>query len=295
MSDATGEQGSAVDTQVDSVQNDDVQDESQSFIGEDGTFEEGWIDALVPEDLRHLGDYKPILNVAQLAKEFGHAKTLIGRQGKGIMPLAKDAGPSEKAAYFEALGRPKTPDDYKIAVPEGMEEMYTPDVLQGPLHDMYELGLTQEQAQGMVAIDAKRAQETLAQREASQKVAYDEGLKALKVEWGDAFPQKMQQANAVIEQGVPAEKKDELLERWGNDPDLVRALSKMGELLLEDTMPDAGGAGARASTPDELESQAKELMQTPGYIDGKLPEATKNRLTKEIHALYEKARMAREA
>jgi len=288
MAEDTGEQDSAVDTQEDSVQT-----ETKSFIGDDGAFEEGWIDAYVPEDLRHLGDYGPILNVAQLAKEFGHAKTLIGRQGKGIMPLTKEAGPTEKAAYYEALGRPKTPDDYKIVVPEGMEEMYQPDALKDSMQVMHDLGLTQEQAQGMVAMDAARVQEAMTQRDAAQKAAYDEGVKTLKAEWGDAYPQKMHQANAVIEQGVPADQKEELLERWGNDIELTRALSKMGELLLEDTMADAGGAGERASTPDELENKAKELIQTPGYLEGRLPEATVNRLRKEIHALHEKARAAR--
>jgi len=295
MPETTGEQSSAVETQADSVQNDDVQGESQTFIGEDGTFKEGWIDALVPEDLRHLGDYRAITNVSQLAKGFGHATALIGRQGKGIMPLAEDAGPTEKEAYYEALGRPKTASDYEIDVPEGMEELYSPETLEGPLQAMHELGLTQTQAQGLVAMDAARAQDAMTQRDAAQQTAYDDGIKSLKVEWGDAFDQKMHQANSVIEQGVPADKKEELIAKWGNDLDLVRALSKMGELLLEDTMPDAGGAGERASTPDELEAQAKELMQTPGYIDIRLPEATSRRLAKEISALYAKARAARKA
>lgn len=271
-----------------------VQEEPKSFIGADGTFQEGWIDAYVPEDLRHLGDYGPITNVAQLAKEFGHAKTLIGRQGKGIMPLTENAGPTEKAAYYEALGRPKTPDDYKVVVPEGMEELYQPDALKGAMEAMHGLGLTQEQVQGVVAMDAKRVQEAMTQRDAAEKSAYEEGVKTLKAEWGDAFDQKMHQANSVIAQGVPAEKEEELLERWGNDLDLVRALSKMGELLLEDTMAETGGPGARASTPDELENKAKELMQTPGYLESRLPEATMERLRKEIHALHEQARAARE-
>ena len=272
-----------------------VQVEPKSFIGADGAFEEGWIDEYVPEDLRHLGDYRPILNVAQLAKEFGHAKTLIGRQGKGIMPLARDAGPTEKAAYYEALGRPKTPDDYKIVVPKGMEEVFQPDALKESLAAMHGLGLTQEQAQGIVALDAARVQAAMTQRDAADKAAYEEGVKTLKAEWGDAYPQKMHQANSVIEQAVPADKKEALLERWGNDLDLTRALAKMGELLLEDMMADAGGAGHRAMTPEDMENKAKELIQTPGYMEGRLPEATMARLRKEIHTLHEQARVARGA
>lgn len=288
MAEETGEQSSAEETQGDSVQT-----ETQSFVGADGSLEEGWIDALVPEDLRHLGDYKPILTVGQLAKEFGHAKTLIGRQGKGIMPLAKDAGPTEKAAYYEALGRPKTPDDYKIVVPKGMEEVFQPSALKESMQVMHGLGLTQEQAQGIVALDATRVQAAMTQREAADKAAYEEGVKTLKAEWGDAYPQKMHQANSVIEQAVPADKKEALLERWGNDLDLTRALAKMGELMLEDTLVDAGGAGHRAMTPEDMENKAKELIQTPGYIEGRLPEATMARLRKEIHTLHEQARVAR--
>lgn len=293
MADGTGEQDSAAVAQVDSVQT-----EVESFVGEDGTFREGWIDALVPEDLRHLGDYKPIVNVAQLAKEFGHAKTLIGRQGKGIMPLSKEAGQTEREAYYAALGRPKAPEDYKVVLPEDtpddVKEQYQPVALKDAFQVMHGLGLTPEQVQGVVAFDANRTREAIAKQQASDEAAYDEGMKLLRKEWGDAFDQKMRQANALIEKGVPEDKREGLLARWGNDPDLVRALSKMGELLLEDTVADAGGAGARAMTPDELENKAKELMQTPGYIEGRLPEATMTRLQKEIHSLYEQARKARE-
>ena len=289
MSDETGHPNPTGEP-TDTLAQDDA---PQSFIEPNGTFKEGWIDAYVPEDLRHIGDYKTVTTVAQLAERFGHAKTLIGRQGKGIMPLAKDAGPTEKAAYYEALGRPKTPDDYKIVVPEGMEEVFQPDALKGSLEAMHGLGLTQEQAQGIVALDAARVKEAMTQRDAAQQAAYDEGVKTLKAEWGDAFKQKMHQANSVIEQAVPADKKEELLERWGNDLDLTRALSKMGELLLEDTLVDAGGAGHRAMTPEEMEAKAREIMQTPGFVESRLPEATKARLTKEIHDLFAKARTAR--
>lgn len=289
MADETGNPNPAGEPLDTSVQD----EEPQSFIEPDGTFKEGWIDAYVPEDLRHMGDYRTITTVAQLAKGFGSAKTLATRQGKGIMPLAEDAGPTEKAAYYEALGRPKAPDDYEIVVPEDMAETYDAATLKPTMQAMHDLGLTQAQAQGMVALDVTRAQEAKAQRNSAQEAAYDEGLKTLKKEWGDAFDQKMHQANAVIEQGVPAEKREELLERWGNDLDLVRTLSKTGELLLEDTLADAGGAGDRGLTPDEMEAKAKELISTPGYLDGRLPEATRDRLRKEIHLLHEKAREAR--
>jgi len=59
-------------------------------------------------------------------------------------------------------------------------------------------------------------------------------------------------------------------------------------------MADAGGAGQGPQTPDELERQARELVSTPGYLDGRLSEATRERLRKEIHDLNEKARRARE-
>ncbi|HUX02711.1 MAG TPA: hypothetical protein VMY35_17250 [Phycisphaerae bacterium] len=288
MADNAGEQVSAQEAQGESVQ-----DEVPSFIEPNGTFKEGWMDAFVPEDLRHLGDYKPITTVAQLAKEFGHAKTLIGRQGKGIMPLTEDATQTERDAYYEALGRPPTPDEYTITPPKDMEDVFDAVALKDTLPVLHGLGLTQKQVQGVVNLDAERVKEAMAKNEAAVKTAYEEGLKTLKTEWGDAFKQKMHQAKSVIAQSVPAEKEAELLERWGNDLDLVRALSTMGELLLEDTMADAGGAGTRPMTPDELENKAKELMQTPGYIEGRLPEAKQERLRKEIHALYEQAGVAR--
>jgi hypothetical protein len=290
MADVTGEPNPAAEP------GSPVQDEPQSFVGEDGTFKEGWIDAYVPEDLRHLGDFRPIATVAQLAKEFGHAKTLIGRQGKGIMPLSKDAGPTEKEAYYNALGRPKAPDDYKFDVPKDLEEIYHPSEVEDVMATMHGLGLTQEQAAGMMGWDFQRMQKAIADREGAQKTAYDTALKVLQTEWGDAFPQKMKLANRVIAENVenvPADKREELSERWGNDLELIRVLSAIGETMLEDKMADGGGAGQGVLTPDDLERKARELVATPGYLEGRLPEATRERLRKEIRALHEKSRIAR--
>ncbi|MBE3039223.1 MAG: hypothetical protein IMZ62_10480 [Chloroflexi bacterium] len=271
-----------------------VLDEPQTFVQTDGTFKEGWVDALVPEDLRHLGDYKPITTVAQLAREFGHAKTLIGRQGKGIMPLSKDAGPTEKAAYYKALGRPEVPGDYEFDIPAELDEVYADTDITDIKQVMHDLGLTKEQAKGVMAYDAKRTQDAMTKLASAQKSGYDDGKKVLRAEWGDAFDQKMHLAHRVIEENVPADQREELLEKWGNDLDLVRVLATMGASMLEDSLPDTGGAGKGAMTPDELEAQARELIQSPGYIDGRLPEATRERIRKESHALFEKARLARE-
>ena len=291
MADVTGEPNPAGDPSGASVQI-----EPQTFIESDGTFKAGWIDAFVPEDLRHVGDYKTVTNVAQLAEKFGQVKMVLGRQGKGIMPLSKDAGPSEKAAYYEALGRPKAPDDYKFDVPKGLEEIYHPSEVKDVMATMHGLGLTQEQAAGIMGWDFQRMQKAIADREGAQKTAYDAALKVLQTEWGDAFPQKMKLANRVIAENmenVPADKREELSDRWGNDLELIRVLSAIGETMLEDKMADGGGAGQGALTPDDLERKARELVATPGYLEGRLPEATREKLRKEIHDLQEKARIAR--
>lgn len=61
-------------------------------------------------------------SVEKLAQHYVNAQKLIGR--KGIIPPGEDASPEEMEAFYDALGRPSSPDEYDLSsveVPEGMD------------------------------------------------------------------------------------------------------------------------------------------------------------------------------
>jgi len=75
----------------------------------------------------------------------------------------------------------------------------------------------------------------------------------------------------------------------GNNTDFFDLLTTIGKKFMEGTLPRLGGVPPGKLTPAESIARARELMQTPGYIDGSMPSATKERLDKEIAALYRAA------
>jgi hypothetical protein len=228
-----------------------------------------------------------------LAKLAANQAFLLGRQGKGVQVPTDKSTQTEREAFFEAIGRPKTPEDYKIEVPKGLEDRYAAPEVKEALGAMHSLGLTQEQVKGVMALDAKRVQTFEAAQAAAAQKQHDDAMAALKTEWGEAFESKTHLMKLAIAEYVPTEELQRLQEKFGNDADLIRVLSRVGSTLTEGKMPNPESHQTGALTPAEHLSRAKELMATPGYANGQMPDATRDRIQKEIDAHYRAAGQAK--
>ena len=261
----------------------------ESYINPDGTFKEGWIDAYVPEDFRQKPVYKTFTDVKGMMKQLGHQASLIGQQGKGIMPLPKDATPTERDLYFKALGRPATPADYTVEVPKGMEAYYADPMLADARTALHEAGLTQGQLNAVLALDAKRVAASVAHQETAAAEATQAAEAALRTKWGNAYDERLHMANRMISENVPEDRREAILAQIGNNPDVADFLATIGKKFMEGTVANPDGGSASALTPAECENRARELMATPGYVQGTLPQATRERIGREINALYRAA------
>jgi hypothetical protein len=229
-----------------------------SFLNSDGTFKEGWQEALVPEDFRGLRAYGTFTDLKGLLKQVGNQDKVLSRNGRTIVPPSDDATPTEKDMFYEALGRPKEASGYKIEVPQGME------VNKENLADMqaraYKAGLTQAQFKELVSynneIVAKNAEAAKTQQEA-QRVATENDLKK---EWGAAFPEMMAIANQMIAHNVPEAEQPELLAAIGNSKAAAKFLATIGRKFTEAKGVNLDGASTVAMTPAEASAKADELI-----------------------------------
>ena len=93
---------------------------------------------------------------ADAAKSHRELQKLFGadRHGRTVVVPKDDAPAEEWAAFHDRLGRPKTPAEYGIAVPEGGDAKFA-EAVAGKLH---ELGISGKQGQALAAWWNEQAQ-----------------------------------------------------------------------------------------------------------------------------------------
>lgn len=260
--------------------------EVSSYFDKDGTLKEGWKNC-IPEDFRGRKVFDTVSDFQGLLKQLGNKDVLISRQGKGVMAPPADATQTEKDMYFDALGRPKTPADYKTQIPKEREAVYDKSAIADFNVAAHNAGLTEAQHKAVFdyydkyVVGAIEAQ----QRNAAESVKADET--ELQRRLGpDAFNGRMEMARKLLEDNVDVEDKQAVDAAIGHNPAVLNFLAKIGQKFMEGKLPSQEAAGAQ--TKLEMRNRAKELMESPGYIERSLPQATLQRLDREINELYKK-------
>lgn len=221
----------------------------------------------LPENYREHPAITRHENLESLAKEYLNQSTLIGR--KGVI-LPKEGDPDDQSRFYEALGRPASPEDYKL--PEGMERPETVDegFTMRMIQQMHEAGLTQQQFEKIMPAYLQEAETAQQQFEAQNQAHTQEALAALESEFGQTMQPKMNLAERAIEHLFGDNAETILNARGpdgrllGNNPNFIKALMQVGEQFGEDTL--TGGTGGQATqtpgamTPDEAVKERDRLM-----------------------------------
>ncbi len=234
-----------------------VTDVVTQYLNPDGTFKDGW-QSLAPEDFRGRTVYKGITGIKDLLKQVGHQASLIGRQGKGIVPPPADASPTEIEMFYEALGRPKTPTDYKVDVPKEMESFYDKTMLSEALSDLHKVGLTQKQVEAVMSLDAKRLKASVEASTAAATAQREAVESSLRAKWGNAFEERLHIANRVISENVAEADRPALLEAIGNNAVVAELLANVGKKFTEGKLVNTDAASTKA-TPAEAKLKASEI------------------------------------
>lgn len=191
---------------------------------------------------------------------------MVGKyHGKNVAIIPGEGAKEEDwSPVYDAIGRPKTPDDYK------MPELKLKDELKDKVSldeaDLKEFrayahsrGITQRQFEDILKYrmdkQIKEYEGSLQQAEASRV----EGETKLRAEWGAKYDENM----AMIQKTLKAFGKDLDLpdDPKQYDQRLVRLFSKMAASFSEATLGDlgAGGGGGGNMTPDEAKAKIAEI------------------------------------
>lgn len=147
--------------------------------------------------------------IKNLTNGFRNAEKHIGTPPEKLLRLPDfaKADKTEMDAFYNKLGRPETPDDYELEVPEGAPTEFA-DWAKGQFH---ELGLNKDQAKAL-SVKWNEYVGQMNQKQIEQMHAQAaEGEAELRREWGASYEKQLGMAkNAAQAFGVTADELDKL-------------------------------------------------------------------------------------
>jgi hypothetical protein len=229
---------------------------------------DNWRDAL-PDDLKadpSLKDYKPGKDgFVNLAKTLVNAQKLVGREK--IARPAKDAPKEVWEAFYEAGGRPKTAGDYQLNLPENLKGVQLDqkkiEKWQAKFH---ELGVSQSQYESILTEFLGSTHAEITAKSQAEQQAREQGITALRTEWGDKTDTKFNVAASVVAKFGGEEAQKYFTESGlGNDPKLIKLFASIGEAMLEDRA-DGNGLGALVTDKARAEAEIKNLKLDKNFM-----------------------------
>ena len=215
--------------------------------------------ASLSEAIRSDKSLENIKDIEGLAKSYVHAQKLVGSDK--IPVPNKYATDKDWDAVYEKLGRPKTADGYKFDLPQDKQVDETS--LKEFSNQAHKLGLLPSQAQGVVKFYNDITAKSLQDADSKALAARETSTKELKQEWGQAYDQKLQQANNVVADVFPQGFMDTNLadgSKLGDHPAVIKAFATLAGKMGEDSIVQA--SGPTYLTPNQIEKQIGELTQT---------------------------------
>jgi hypothetical protein len=178
------------------------------------------------------------------------------RAGRTIVLPKDDATPAEWSDFYSKLGRPGTPDDYKLPVPQGGD----PAFAKAAAGWMHEAGIPLKAGQ---ALAAKMNEHAAAQAAAEQQAitaALDAEQSGLKRDWGGEYDMRKELARrAAVGLGLD-ESSIETLETAVGFSKVMKALAKAGDLMREHGAEGMGEMGSFGMTPEGAKARRTQLM-----------------------------------
>jgi hypothetical protein len=178
------------------------------------------------------------------------------RAGRTVVLPKDDATPAEWSDFYTKLGRPGTPDDYKLPVPEGADPAFS----KAAATWMHEAGIPAKQAQALATKwNEHMATQAQAAAQAEQDALGQEHA-ALAKDWGNEAPMRRELARRAAQQLGLDEAAIDALEKVGGYSKTMKALAKMGDLMREHGAEGLGEMGSFGMTPEGAKAKRTQLM-----------------------------------
>lgn len=226
-----------------------------------------WWDSIEDGDLKGYVQNKGWSNPVELATGYRNLEKLLG--GEKI-PMPKGAEDAEGwSRVYDALGRPKSAEDYKLSVPEGYGDQEFAKAAAGKFH---ELGLSAKQAQALTDWYNQTQGGALEQQTTQLAQRSEQELSTLRQEWGGAWDENVELGRrAAQEFGLDGDKLWAIEKALGTS-ELLKFMSRVGRGLTEHTFESGRSTTSFGMTPEAAKQRISALRGdtefTAKYLSG---------------------------
>ena len=166
------------------------------------------------------------------------------------------------------MGRPEQAKDYQFNDENGE--------LDGFREFAHDTGLTQKQADNILNLYADNQEQEEAESVQQHKDLEVNTTMQLQKEWGKNYDGKLDYAKRAFAQFASPELSQLMDESGlGNHPEMLRAFSKIGEIMGEDSLVVGTGLGTSQLSPQQAQSEIQALYSdkefSASYRDNKNP------------------------
>ena len=264
--------------------------EPTSYIGQDGTFSDGWRENYVPEDVRGEKIFDRVKTIQGMAKSLANAERLVGAD-KILKPSDK-FGDKEWEDYHRAGGW--TGEPIPLKAPDGLPEGIWSDERATKFSDGFnKLKLTPKQVDGIMEIYNADLASQLTDMGNNSETTLAELKSNLLAKWGNAYSQHEHNAEFALSKGSKGddELKQRIVDKYGKDPDFIEVFANLGgEFSESGSIP----VSKLSPTPVDIQAkineiQASEAFNNPMHPDHANTMKTINRLYKEKASIRQPA------
>lgn len=221
---------------------------------------------IIPESYKEKPWLKKYTNIDDFFKGMDGAQELLGKRPAGIPQ--DTASKEEWDEFYTQLGRPKTPEEYKIEYPSELPEGITFNEEQQTQFTnlAHEMGLTQKQVEQLTAFDLERRKQELSNHSVDTEALDNEFNEFSKKAFGDREKEALDNAKNLLTKHAPKEMHEHL---QNLDNKALIALTSVldavtQEYLKEDTLPAAGDP-ASPQTTQALHKEKTDLLMSEAY------------------------------
>jgi hypothetical protein len=217
-----------------------------------------WMEGLeVDAELAGDPSLKAIQDVPSLIKSYVHAQKKMGMD-KAVLPT-KDSSNEEWMSLYHKLGLPTEFDNYGVEA--GEDAATSEEFVNEFAKTAFENNILPQQAQSLLKFVNEQANTQANLLQEQQQEALSNGINAIKEEWGDAFDENVHKAKLAVKEFGGEELSKYLNETgMGNDPQLIKAFSKIGKEFFKEDNFAGGEKPAYAMSPSEAQEKIGKIQ-----------------------------------
>lgn len=232
----------------------------------EGNFTDAFYETL-DEDIRGASVLKEAGNPKNLAKMLVHAQRKIGMNK---IPLPTEASSeAEWTEFYEAIGRPKTADDYPYKKPEEVPAQYRSDeTVKNLRQKAFARNWTLKQWNQFMQDDDAAIVDDIKNVDLKAEADLESAEKKLTDLWGMAYQERIHITNRFINETVPdlpgtlSFSRADFVEHFGRDPMFVEWAATVGKELAEHEVLIAE---LTQKAPKEAQAELDEIMASDDY------------------------------